>query len=53
MKTKEQLATADNLHHVDRSAEPTTTSDWNYFITQLITSGRISLSEGVAFYESE
>ena len=50
MNKREELATAENLKRVDRKAAPTTDSDWDYFITQLIETGSLSLSDGVKLY---
>ena len=50
MNKREQLAAAENLRRVDRKTAPTTDSDWDYFITQLIEVGAMSLSDGVKLY---
>ena len=50
MDKRAQLATSENLRRVDRKTAPTTDSDWDYFITQLIEVGKLSLFDGVKLY---
>ena len=47
---RHKLFTFENLKHIDRDRPPQTTTDFDYFINQLIDSGQISLSEGVKLY---
>ncbi len=47
---RKKLVTEENLSAVSRDTAPKTKADFDYFVTQLITAGRIALSEGVKFY---
>lgn len=47
------IITERNLKAVDRVKAPSTPEDYNYYVTQLVEAGRISVHDAVSLYQSE